>query len=110
MDTYVDGDFEINVQGYPKVIYGIDEVCQKAKFILSVKKGSYKYDRELGIDCTQDLLSVSPERVSMLCKEACAKYGIDIVKAKIETQNYISKIKFTVAFDGENQECEVDFY
>ena len=51
MDTYIsNGDYAVNVQGYPSIIYGADEAAQLAGIVLSLQKGSFVYDRELGCD------------------------------------------------------------
>ena len=72
MDTLiVDGDFDVDVSGYPKKIYGSDEAFQRAAIILSTEKGSFIYDRELGVDLSgvDDSRDI-PKEIQLRCREA----------------------------------------
>ena len=49
MDTAIkDGDFQTNGSGLPVRISGVRELLQRAVFRLTVKKGSFFYDQQLG--------------------------------------------------------------
>ena len=49
MDNKItDGDTELNKKGLPMEITGIDECIQQAFIRLTVKKGNFPYNRELG--------------------------------------------------------------
>ena len=49
MDTAIkDGDFQTNTSGLPVQISGAQELLQRAMFRLTVKKGSFFYDQQLG--------------------------------------------------------------
>ena len=49
MDTAIkDGDFQTNGSGLPVRISGARELLQRAVFRLTVKKGSFFYDQQLG--------------------------------------------------------------
>ena len=49
MDNKItDGDTELNKKGLPMEITGIDECIQQAFIRLTVKKGSFPYNRDLG--------------------------------------------------------------
>ncbi|MEE1281775.1 MAG: histidine kinase [Acutalibacteraceae bacterium] len=43
-----DGDFEINEQGKPYLINAMDETIQRCKILLTIKQGSFSYNRSLG--------------------------------------------------------------
>ena len=49
MDTAIkDGDFQTNGSGLPVRISGAQELLQRVMFRLTVKKGSFFYDQQLG--------------------------------------------------------------
>lgn len=49
MDTAIkNGDFETNQNGLPMAVSGVQELLQQAMFRLTVKKGSFFYDQQLG--------------------------------------------------------------
>ncbi len=49
MDTLLSsGDIALDARGRPTVISGVDELLQRALIRLTVKKGSFVYDPELG--------------------------------------------------------------
>ena len=51
MDTLVtDGDFYQNETGCPISIHSIEEACQRVRFCLLTRRGSFAYDRHLGAD------------------------------------------------------------
>ena len=51
MDTAIsNGDFMLDSNGIPISIYGIQEILQRALIRLTVRKGSFIYDTNLGSD------------------------------------------------------------
>lgn len=51
MDTILsNGDFALNGSGKPYLADGIKEIIQRCFIVLSVKKNSFIYNRELGCD------------------------------------------------------------
>ncbi len=49
MDTSIkDGDFKMNEQGKPYLVNAIEETVQRCKILLTVKQGSFCYNRSLG--------------------------------------------------------------
>lgn len=81
MDTLIkSGDFALDACGLPKSVNSIDEACQRVRFILTTRKGSYVYDRNLGSDFSALKDAKNKERTAwLLCKEALVSQGeIDI--------------------------------
>ena len=103
MDLKVEnGDIAVNEQGYPLRVYGTDEAWQRAALVLSINKGTYMYDRELGADWS--CLSPEPtdEEVLLLCREALADHEeIYIESASARRTGRHILLTFTVR-DGEN--------
>lgn len=89
MDTQLgNGDFIIDHCALPHSIADLEEACQRVKLILSVKKGSFKYNRELG--CDYDILknAVDVDKAArLMCEEAlvCQRdIAVDSVSAAKE--------------------------
>lgn len=75
MDTLVtDGDFPLDVCAFPYRIISLEEACQRVRFILTVKKGSFAYDRDLGVDFSSlENCGDNNKTAKLLCEEALAK-------------------------------------
>ncbi|MDR1254364.1 MAG: hypothetical protein LBJ95_05080 [Oscillospiraceae bacterium] len=51
MDTLIkDGDFSLNSSGQPLTIFGTQEILQRVRLQLCIKKGSFLYNPDLGSD------------------------------------------------------------
>ena len=73
MDTALkDGDFLCDARGFPAEVGGVDEILQQIMIRLTVKKGSFVYDRTLGSELhTLDASDENIEnRAIVLVKEA----------------------------------------
>lgn len=112
MDTRIgDGDYAVTAQGYPIVINGIQEAVQRARFVLTVLKGTFIYDRDMGIsrDCLElEEGDESGEMVTMLCREALAdRDDLYVTDAHIYFNEFYPRIVFTVHYGGQAIETEV---
>lgn len=109
MDTLIkNGDFALDVCGLPKSVKSIDEACQRVRFILTTRKGSYVYDRNLGSDFSALKDAENKERTAwLLCKEALVGQGeIDIGFVHITDS---STILAEVLYKGLSSVVEVNY-
>lgn len=109
MDTLVsNGDFAIDVCGLPHSIDSVEEACQRVEFILSIKKGSYIYNRDLGCDFSSLKTADNKEKTAwLLCREALvSQNGIEIGNVGIVDDNTLS---VEVLYKGEKKTAEVRY-
>lgn len=110
MDTLVmDGDYLLDECGEVQNIYSIDEACQRVRLILSVKKGSYVYDRELGVDFSSlDSSQNRDKEAELLCREALVNQTeIEIGSVKITDADKGKNLSLTVIYKGISKAVEV---
>lgn len=111
MDTLVlNGDFDVDVCGVPREIRSIDEACQRVRFSLAIKKGSYIYNRNLGADFSSlNNYEDINKTARLLCMEALV--GQDeislgkVLAEKNEDGDY--KLTVEVIFNNESRMTEV---
>lgn len=115
MSTYVDGDFSLNKSGRPIEVYSLDEACQRVRFILTTKKGSFIYNREFGADFspiigTNYSSETAGKFAELLCREALAEQKEISVSDVTVTSTSSEKIhlKLNVMFGGRSKTMEVD--
>lgn len=66
-----DGDYKLDSHGRIVQAYGVDEIIERALIRLKAKKGSFKYDMELGSSLLlTDLTSADNDTLFMLISEA----------------------------------------
>lgn len=73
MDVKIENmDTVIQSNGAPLYISSIEEISQRVKIACSVKKGSFRYNRELGYyDCSYDIDDDNiKDKLAMIFKEA----------------------------------------
>ena len=110
MDTLIEnGDFAADSRGYPFVIRSADEACQRAKFILMTKKGSFIYDRALGSDHDYLLANVNTQGCARLfCQEALAWQGeLSLGDVTAEEDNGSVRLSAEIIYNGESRFAEV---
>ena len=106
----INGDHELDAGGYPRAVYGEDERRQRAAFILSVRKGAFKYNRALGMDHGELLNSDVKERALVLCREALAGRGdINISDISLDCSAFHPKLVFSLRSSPETT-AEVIIY
>ncbi len=114
MDTLIEnGEFALDVCGYPVKIHSVDEAVQRVKIILSVKKGSFIYDRELGSDFSGLFLSGNFEKEAALrCREAIAdqeEISLGKVRAEmLENGNILLNLEVVLGNEIKETEAELD--
>lgn len=83
MDTaLLNGDFLCDSRGFPIKIFGTNELLQRVFFRLSIKKGSFIYDRNLGSELYK--LNIYEENIE-------SKAMALIKEALIDMENVIVK-------------------
>lgn len=115
MDWYVDGDVGVNNCGYPVEVYSVDEACQRVRFILTTKKGSFIYNRDFGADFSpifnNEYDSANAGKLAeLLCREALAEQK-EISVENVELTNPTEgkyHLKMNVLFGGQSKVLEVD--
>jgi hypothetical protein len=111
MDTAIkDGDFKLNEQGKPYLINAMDETLQRCRILLTVKQGSFAYNRALGGNLY--LLNRDDENLQgnalLLVREALLpvkQVTVDSVIAKAVDNGILLEISITAY--GENAYMEV---
>ena len=94
MDTaLLNGDFLCDSRGFPMKIYGTEELLQRVFFRLSIKKGSFIYDRNLGSELYK--LNIYEENIK-------SKATSLIKEALIDMKNVIVKDVVTEIIDDTN--------
>jgi len=110
MDTLIEnGDHKTDSRGYPFVIRCADEACQRASFILSTKRGSFIYDRELGSDHDYLLANAEKEGCARLfCEEALSKQKeISLGRVIAERNERGVCLSAEIIYNGESRFTEV---
>lgn len=107
MDTIIlNGDFKLNEKGKPYLANGIEEVIQRCKILITVQRGSFTYNRDLGSNIRS--VSKSNEAMELAVKElllAVPQVNVESVSIYKEGSNYILKVK--ISSDNEEGEFEV---
>ena len=110
MDTDIsNGDYAVNVQGYPSIIYGADEAAQLAGIVLSLQKGSFVYDRELGCDTFAYSTDENDlESMMIAAREALAdRNDICVENVSIIENGNRYGLSFRISYEGEIREVGV---
>lgn len=113
LDTALyDGDFLLDNRNRMVEISGINEILQKVFIILSVRKGSFCYDRNFGSELykLRNYEDHLEDRAKMLAEEAL--YDLDYVKVnsvevEIDSENDEFTLTLHLIIDGENYDLEV---
>ncbi len=99
MDVKIEnGDIAVNTNGEPIYISFVEEIAQRVKIACSVKKGDFRYDKNLGlypydIDFYED---DAKEKLSMVFKQASVDIGYtDLVVESITQEDgyYLAKVR-----------------
>ncbi len=96
MDVKIDNmDISKNSCGDAVYLNSFDELLQRVKIACTIKKGSFVYDRNFGveisdIDFNDDML---PKKLEMIYKEATINIGYDNLKVvKVDKDNKTATI------------------
>lgn len=104
------GDFSVSANGDIKTVDGVDEILQRVKICCSIKKGSFLYDKELGVD--YENADISSQRglkqLEMLLNEAVIDIsGVRVEITKAENQSDKIKLRLKISYKGNKYETEV---
>lgn len=103
----VDGDITMQANGDLMYIDGLDEAVQRVKMVVMTDKGTFLYDRNLGVD--YDAFSDEEEdpvgKLDMLIKEAVADIGG--VETKVLSYD-AATVRIKVIYNGKAAVTEVD--
>lgn len=108
MDTLVmDGDFYQNTVGSPISIHSLKEACQRVRFCLLTKRGTFAYDRQLGADY-EYLFSQETADPRLFVTDAVSdQKSISVGKVTAERNENNITITVEVYYGGESRNTEV---
>lgn len=116
MDTAIsDGDFMLDSNGIPISIYGIQEILQRALIRLTVRKGSFIYDTNLGSDLYKIKKTASTNiksRALSMVKEALKPMSnvlVDDVSTEFINSSENLKLNVVLRVNNNKKEMEVVF-
>lgn len=117
MDTAIsNGDFMLDSNGIPISIYGIQEILQRALIRLTVRKGSFIYDTNLGSDLYElkktTSTSIKSRALSMV-KEALKPMSnvlVDDVSTEFINSSENLKLNVVLRVNNNKKEMEVVFW
>ncbi len=110
MDVRItDGDIVPNDNGDYAYISGLDEAVQRVRMVVLTDKGSFLYDRNLGVN--YDAFSPNDEdaaaKLDMLVKEAAVDIGgVETEVLSYDAQNAVAAVKVT--YNGRSAVTEVN--
>ncbi len=111
MDTALsNGDFLVNSQGRPISISGVQEILQRVLITLSVRKGSFIYDVNLGSDLHKLKYTNAnlQYKAFLIVKEALSNIPeVKVENVKIDLYNDNENMDLTVFLSVNNQLEEV---
>ena len=117
MDTAIsNGDFMLDSNGIPISIYGIQEILQRALIRLTVRKGSFIYDTNLGSDLYKlkktSSTNIKSRALSMV-KEALKPMSnvlVDDVSTEFINSSENLKLNVVLRVNNNKKEMEVVFW
>ena len=116
MDTAIsNGDFMLDSNGIPISIYGIQEILQRALIRLTVRKGSFIYDTNLGSDLYKLKKTTSTSnksRALSMVKEALKPMSnvlVDDVSTEFINSSENLKLNVVLRVNNNKKEMEVVF-
>lgn len=102
------GDIATETNGSPVKVYGIDELIQQAVICITVPKGSYIYDRNLGSQCHRLKDGFSPEdifKLEQFINESI--YSLGNIYAKVKSASVDGgKLRVTAEFTAGDETYE----
>lgn len=117
MDTAIsNGDFMLDSNGIPISIYGIQEILQRALIRLTVRKGSFIYDTNLGSDLYKLKKTASTNiksRALSMVKEALKPMSnvlVDDVSTEFINSSENLKLNVVLRVNNSKKEVEVVFW
>lgn len=112
MDTALkDGDFYLGTTGKPIAISGIKELLQRVLIRLTVKKGSFIYDKDLGSDLytLKNTNKDIKNQAIIMVKEALADMReIEVEDISIKFTDSSENLKLNVLLSINNNKEEVE--
>lgn len=113
MDIKIENnDIQIQPNGNTVYINGFDEIVQRVKIACTVKKGSFIYDRELGVDRGKKNMSdMSTQQLEMLFREACINIpytSLEVVSVDSTDDKTTATIKITCGTQSVTTEVTVN--
>ena len=107
MDTLVvNGDFAEDVCGLPLCINSAEEACQRVRFCLMTRRGSFAYDREFGADYDY-LFSDNADIRLFVCEAAARQKDIAVGEVSAQWEDGSVELSVEVIFKGESSTVEV---
>ena len=113
MDTALkDGDFYLGTTGKPIAISGIKELLQRVLIRLTVKKGSFIYDKDLGSDLytLKNTNKDIKNQAIIMIKEALAdmrKIEVEDISIKFTDSSENLKLNVLLSINNNKEEVEI---
>ncbi len=106
------GDIAVYPNGYPKTVSGFDEIIQLIEIVSSVQKGSFAYDRSLGLfKTTPDFESENIiSTLESLINEALVCSDIYVTVKSLREDNGVYHASISVSDGFREKETEVKIY
>ena len=107
-----DSDIVILPNGFPRIVSGFDAVIQQIETLASIPKGSFAYDRELGLFKSEpafdsdNIISTLESRIN----EALINEEVYVTVDGLRTQDNIYYAAITVSDGIRSKETEVKIY
>lgn len=113
MDTAINsGDFLLDSRGFPSVVSGIPEILQRVLIRLTVKKGSFIYDTNLGSDLYKlkaGSKNIKGEALNMIREAISPLYGVEVDDVSIRAKNSGENLDLNIilSINKKREELEV---
>ena len=113
MDTALkDGDFYLGTTGKPIAISGIKELLQRVLIRLTVKKGSFIYDKDLGSDLytLKNTNKDIKNQALIMVKEALAdmrEIEVEDISVKFTDSSENLKLNVLLSINNNKEEVEI---
>ena len=114
MDIKIDNkDIALKDNGMPVVIVGIEQVLQQLQIASNVEKGSFIYDRELGLEITEEIMeSVNRDKtIETLLNELLIEVpNVTVTVKSVNVESSKKTVTVTVTDGYKSMETEVIIY
>lgn len=112
MDTAINnGDFLLGYDGLPMSISGVQEILQRALIRLTVKKGSFIFDTNLGSNLYKlkaGSRNIKNEALSIVKEALEPMQNVSVDDLAVESVNFGENLKMNIILSVNNKREEVE--